>query len=54
MYVLVIVGLKAITVLSAFYYLKIIKTIYFDDSVITFETVKNKQHKYQFLLAAQF
>tara|TARA_B100000941_G_scaffold270542_1_gene228557 strand:- start:397 stop:828 length:432 start_codon:yes stop_codon:yes gene_type:complete len=41
MYALAIVGLLT-TVLSAFYYLKIIKTIYFDDSVITFETVKNK------------
>ena len=28
--------------MSAFYYLKIIKTIYFDDSKITFEPSKNK------------
>ena len=28
--------------MSAFYYLKIIKTIYFDDNFITFETTKNK------------
>ena len=41
MYALAIVGLLT-TVISAFYYLKIIKTIYFDDSVITFETVKNR------------
>ncbi len=41
MYALAIIGLLT-TVISAFYYLKIIKTIYFDDSVITFETVKNK------------
>ncbi len=41
MYSLAIIGLLT-TVISAFYYLKIIKTIYFDDSVITFETVKNK------------
>ena len=41
MYALAIIGLLT-TVISAFYYLKIIKTIYFDDSVITFESVKNK------------
>tara|TARA_A100001011_G_C14313629_1_gene846856 strand:- start:3180 stop:4532 length:1353 start_codon:yes stop_codon:yes gene_type:complete len=41
MYALAIIGLLT-TVMSAFYYLKIIKTIYFDDSVVTFEIVKNK------------
>ena len=41
MYALAIIGLLT-TVMSAFYYLKIIKTIYFDDNVITFETTKNK------------
>ena len=41
MYALAIIGLLT-TVISAFYYLKIIKTIYFDDSVIAFESVKNK------------
>ena len=41
MYALAIIGLLT-TVISAFYYLKIIKTIYFDDSVITFDSVKNK------------
>ena len=41
MYALAIIGLLT-TVISAFYYLKIIKNIYFDDSVITFESVKNK------------
>ena len=41
MYALAIIGLLT-TVMSAFYYLKIIKTIYFDDSVITFESSKNK------------
>tara|TARA_B100000963_G_scaffold360185_1_gene390100 strand:- start:364 stop:1773 length:1410 start_codon:yes stop_codon:yes gene_type:complete len=40
MYTLAIIGLLT-TVMSAFYYLKIIKTIYFDDSVISFEPVKN-------------
>ena len=41
MYTLAIIGLLT-TVLSAFYYLKIIKTIYFDDSLITFESTKNR------------
>ena len=41
MYALAIIGLLT-TVMSAFYYLKIIKTIYFDDSVITFEATKNR------------
>ena len=41
MYALAIIGLLT-TVISAFYYLKIIKTIYFDDRVITFDSVKNK------------
>ena len=41
MYALAIIGLLT-TVISAFYYLKIIKTIYFDDSAITFDIVKNK------------
>ena len=41
MYSLAIIGLLT-TVMSAFYYLRIIKTIYFDDSVITFEKTRNK------------
>ena len=41
MYTLAIIGLLT-TVMSAFYYLKIIKTIYFDDSLITFEPTKNR------------
>ena len=41
MYALAIIGLLT-TVMSAFYYLKIIKTIYFDDSLITFEPNKNR------------
>ena len=40
MYALAIIGLLT-TVISAFYYLKIIKTIYFDDSLITFDHTKN-------------
>ncbi len=41
MYALAIIGLLT-TVMSAFYYLKIIKTIYFDDGLITFDSTKNK------------
>ena len=41
MYVLAIVGLLA-TVISAFYYLRIIKIIYFDEKSNTFDEVKNK------------
>ena len=41
MYALAIIGLLT-TVISAFYYLKIIKTIYFDDSAFAFDIVKNK------------
>ncbi len=41
MYVLAIVGLLT-TVISAFYYLKVIKTIYFDDSSIIFDPIKNR------------
>jgi len=41
MYALAIIGLLT-TVMSAFYYLKIIKTIYFDDSLVTFELSKNR------------
>ena len=41
MYTLAIIGLLT-TVISAFYYLKIIKTIYFDDSIISFDITKNK------------
>jgi NADH-quinone oxidoreductase subunit N len=41
MYTLAIIGLLT-TVISAFYYLKVIKTIYFDDNVIVFDPVKNK------------
>ena len=41
MYALAIIGLLT-TVMSAFYYLKIIKTIYFDDGLITYESTKNR------------
>ena len=41
MYALAIIGLLT-TVMSAFYYLKIIKTIYFDDSLVAFDITKNR------------
>ena len=41
MYTLAIIGLLT-TVMSAFYYLRIIKTIYFDDSVISLSLQKIK------------
>ena len=50
MYTLAIIGLLT-TVISAFYYLRIIKTIYFDDSVITFDEVKNKTAQITILLS---
>ena len=40
MFVLAVIGLLS-TVISAFYYLKIIKTIYFEEIKIEFEQVKN-------------
>ena len=50
MYTLAIIGLLT-TVISSFYYLKIIKTIYFDDNIITFEIVKNKTAQFSILLS---
>ena len=50
MFTLAIIGLLT-TVISAFYYLKIIKIIYFDDSVITFDTVKNKKAQASILIS---
>jgi len=44
MFALAIIGLLT-TVISAFYYLRIIKIIYFDDSKITYDAVKNKTAK---------
>ena len=41
MYALAIIGLLT-TVMSAFYYLKIIKIIYFDDALMTLESTKNR------------
>ena len=50
MYPLAIIGLLT-TVMSAFYYLKIIKTVYFDDSIITFEFTKNKSAQFSVLVS---
>jgi NADH-quinone oxidoreductase subunit N len=50
MYTLAIIGLLT-TVISAFYYLRIIKTIYFDESIITFDEVKNKAAKVTILIS---
>jgi len=40
MYILAIIGLLT-TVVSAFYYLKIIKTIYFDENKLSFDNIKS-------------
>ena len=50
MYALAIIGLLT-TVISAFYYLKIIKTIYFDDGLITFDPTKNIFAKISILIS---
>ena len=44
LYALAIIGLLT-TVISAFYYLKVIKIIYFDDNKIKFDDVRNKSVK---------
>ena len=53
MYALAIIGLLT-TVMSAFYYLKIIKTIYFDDSAITFDLTKNKKAQFSIFASCVF
>ena len=53
MYALAIVGLLT-TVISAFYYLRIIKTIYFDDSSISFDVAKNKVAQITILISCSF
>ena len=53
MYALAIIGLLT-TVISAFYYLKIIKTIYFDDSVISFDNTKNKFAQLSIFISCSF
>ena len=50
MYALAIIGLLT-TVISAFYYLRIIKVIYFDDTAISFDPVKNSVAKSSVLIS---
>ena len=50
MYALAIIGLLT-TVISAFYYLRIIKIIYFDESTISFDPVKNSVAKLSVLIS---
>ena len=50
MFALAIIGLLT-TVVSAFYYLKIIKIIYFDDSTIVLDAVKNKKAQASILIS---
>ena len=50
MYALAIIGLLT-TVISAFYYIRIIKIIYFDDSAISFDPVKNSVAKLSVLIS---
>ena len=50
MYALAIIGLLT-TVISAFYYLRIIKIIYFDDTAISFDPVKNSGAKLSVLIS---
>ena len=50
MYALAIIGLLT-TVISAFYYIRIIKIIYFDDSAISFDPVKNSIAKLSVLIS---
>ena len=50
MYALAIIGLLT-TVIAAFYYLRIIKIIYFDDSAISFDPVKNNVAKLSVLIS---
>ncbi len=50
MFTLAIIGLLT-TVISAFYYLKIVKIIYFDDSAISFDAIKNKTAQTSILIS---
>ena len=49
-----VIMVSTATVMSAFYYLKIIKTIYFDDSVITFDLTKNKKAQFSIFASCIF
>ncbi len=50
MYTLAVIGLLT-TVISAFYYLKIIKTIYFDENNYSFDNIKNKTASYTIFIS---
>ncbi len=50
LYVLAVIGLLT-TVISAFYYLKVIKIIYFDDNKVTFDDIRNFSIKATILLS---
>ena len=50
MYALAIIGLLT-TVISAFYYLKVIKTIYFDDLKVNFDDIRNISIKTTIILS---
>ena len=53
MYTLAIIGLLT-TVISAFYYLKIIKTIYFEENKLSFDTVNSKTIPITILISCTF
>tara|TARA_B100000700_G_C14750995_1_gene717539 strand:+ start:61 stop:456 length:396 start_codon:yes stop_codon:yes gene_type:complete len=50
LYALAVIGLLT-TVISAFYYLKVIKIIYFDDNKVTFDEIRNFSIKATILLS---
>ena len=51
LYLLAVIGLVT-TVVSAFYYLRIVKIIYFDESKISFQNVKNLPLKFVLLTSS--
>jgi NADH-quinone oxidoreductase subunit N len=51
LYLLAVIGLVT-TVISAFYYLRIVKIIYFDESKISFQDVKNLSLKFVLLTSS--
>jgi len=51
LYLLAVIGLIT-TVVSAFYYLRIVKIIYFDESKISFQNVKNLPLKFVLLTSS--
>ena len=53
MYALAVIGLLT-TVISAVYYLKVIKIIYFDDNKIKFDDVRNLSIKATIFLSCLF